>query len=129
MNINTIIKNEIYPFDLMVSFNETDKKFKSKLKSFDIDLDDACLSLDSSKFERGRAVLTQSNQLILRLNFYPKTPEQLGMLAHEIFHIVEFLLEHINIKLSKKTDEVYAYMIGFYTKKIFEILKKDETTT
>ncbi len=117
--INKIITNPIFPYDVMVSFNESDKKFIKKIELFKNEINnDILYSFDTSKTDRGMTVIFDGGQLVLRLNFYPKSPEQIGMLAHEIFHVVEFMLRRVNIKLCKKSDEVFAYLIGYYTTEI-----------
>lgn len=40
-------------------------------------------------------------------------------LAHEVFHIVDFLMAKIGIKLTMKTCEAYAYLIGHLTGEIY----------
>ena len=41
------------------------------------------------------------------------------MLHLEIFHCVIFIFDKIGIKLSYKTDEIYAYLIQYITKQIY----------
>ena len=124
MKLNKIISYEVYPFDLLVSFNESDEEFKSKLKEFEIEFeDDVILSFDNIKSNRGRTIMLSSGQSILRLNFFPKTSTEFGILQHEIFHCVEFLFDRVGMKLSFKSDEAYAYLIQFLTIKIYELIK------
>lgn len=50
------------------------------------------------------------------MDIIPKTIDELSILQHEIFHCVMFILDKIGIKLSYKTDEIYAYLIQYITK-------------
>lgn len=50
-------------------------------------------------------------------------------IAHEIFHCVSFLLDHIWIKLSFDSDEVYAYSIQCLTKQLYDKLNNENTTS
>ena len=52
----------------------------------------------------------------------PFTAYHMGCLAHEIFHCAEFILSKVGIKLSNKSDEAYAYLIGYITENIFNHL-------
>ena len=125
--VNTIIKNKIFPFDLMVSFNQSDKDFIKSFNDYDLDFEnDVILTLEQTKTNQGRTILFPTGPLVMRLNYFPKSPEEFGMLAHEIFHVVEFILQRVNVKLSRKSDECFAYMIGFYTKEIFELINKNK---
>lgn len=54
----------------------------------------------------------------------PNGPKELATLSHEIFHLVSTILRTRNIPLSDDTEEVYAYMIGFYSKMIYLNLLK-----
>lgn len=60
--------------------------------------------------------------IVLRQKGYTinhKTIDELSILQHEIFHCVMFILDKIGIKLSYKTDEIYAYLIQYITKQIY----------
>ncbi len=47
-----------------------------------------------------------------------------GTISHEIFHCVDFMLRDRQIKLSKKSDEVYAYCIGHLTRELYNKMWK-----
>lgn len=44
----------------------------------------------------------------------------INTIAHESFHLVEFIFMHKGIKLSRKSSESWAYLIGWFTEKIYE---------
>lgn len=52
----------------------------------------------------------------------PFTAFNIGCLVHEIFHCTEFILSRAGIKLSKKSDEAYAYLMGYITENIFNTI-------
>ena len=61
--------------------------------------------------------------ILLWLKHKPPFPAyHMGCLAHEIFHCAEFILSKVGIKLSNKSDEAYAYLIGYITENIFNHL-------
>lgn len=46
----------------------------------------------------------------------------IGTIAHEANHFAENLLENIGVYHNSSTSEVYSYVIGFITQKIYETL-------
>lgn len=75
----------------------------------------------------GRTVHLDGGQTMIRMNGKVKTPEQFGTLAHEIFHAVDFIFTRLNMKLSRDSDEAFAYAIGYVTEQIykkFKLIKK-----
>lgn len=127
MKINKIIPIGLYPFDLMLSFNETDKEVKKALKHYGItDGDEILFDMDKIKDRKqGRTVLFTTHQSIIRLNYMPElnNPEKMSMLQHEIFHTVGFFMSRINTPLTDDTHEVYAYLVQYLTEQIYAILK------
>lgn len=51
-------------------------------------------------------------------------PVHHGWLAHEVFHAVTFLFHRIGMRLSRKSDEAYAYAIDDLTRRIYEEMSK-----
>jgi len=89
--LNFIIPLVIYPFDVMVSIGQTNYEIRKELELLDLPEDDIQLALFENEYVQGRAVMFSSNQTLIRIRHYPKTPEQFGALAHEIFHAVTLL--------------------------------------
>lgn len=119
-----IISMEVYPFEVMISVGQDDDQLGleldkySKLKESDIQ---ACAY--PSEFVQGRAVLFSTGASIIRLRKLPTTSKDFGVLAHEIFHIVTFVLDRVGMSLNINTsDEVYAYLTGYLTEKIYEAM-------
>ncbi len=117
---NFIIPLHIYPFDVMVSIGETDAELFPKLKKHGVDLDDKVLI--HSDTMRGRCIMFAGNQTLIRMYRPVKTPQDYGNLQHEIFHAVEFIMDKIGQSLCRKSDESYAYLIGYITTEIYKKL-------
>lgn len=128
--MNKFIKNPIYPFSLIVSLGESDVDFLNLIESYeDLDLDNEELSLEQNGWDCGITVLQpRDNKIVLRTNFIPKTPEQIGDLSHEIFHAAQFIFESLRILITEETQEPFAYLIGFYTKEIFKLIEEENKT-
>ena len=71
----------------------------------------------------GHVTRFDNNAMLLRLREYPTTPEDYGIIAHEVFHVVELLFERVGMPLADSSSEAYAYLIGYVTQEIFKQLK------
>ena len=126
--LNKIIPIGLYPYDLMLSFNESDKEVKKALKEFAItqrgSTEEIVFDMDKLKKKTGRMVMFIGKQTIIRLNFMPKVtdPFEMGLLQHEVFHAVGFFMSEINTPLNSDTHEVYAYLIQYLTEQIYKEL-------
>jgi len=126
--LNKIIPIGLYPFDLMLSFNESDKAVKKALKRFNINTENSnettLFDMDKIKNKQGRMVMFIGKQTIIRLNFMPKVsdPFEMALLQHEIFHTVGFFMQEINTPLNNDTHEVYAYLVQYLTEQIYKEL-------
>jgi hypothetical protein len=127
-NLNNIIPIGIYPYDLMISFNESDREFKKALRKFGINPklsnETTVFEMDNIKTFVGRMVMFRGKQTVIRMNFMPKltNPFHMSLLQHEIFHAVSFFMLEIRTPLKNSTHEVYAYLIQYLTEKIYIIL-------
>ncbi len=125
--VNFIIDLVIYPYDIWFSIGETDKWFISTLNErlqdeymSDLKEDDIC---HMSAECRGRTYHHLiGGQTIIRLPKKPRTAQEFGTLAHEIFHAVDFITRRIGLRLGIESDEAYAYLIGYITERVYEKL-------
>lgn len=109
-----IVNYEIYPFDCLVCIGSTTEEIVKYLKKLDRELSkEEIEAIELENIGRGRTIMLESGQTIIRLNSLDAST-----LAHEVFHAVYFLAERLNIKLSEDSDEAFAYLIEFLTKKI-----------
>ncbi len=112
----------------MLSFNESDKEVNNHLRRFKViskkDIKSSGLSMDMAKTKIGRMIMFKGGQSVIRLNFMPKIndPFEMGLLQHEIFHAVGFILSEINTPLVNETHESYAYLVQYLTEKIYSEL-------
>lgn len=111
----------VYPFDVMVSINQSNDAIEKSLKSKGIDYADVNVRSESST-RKGRTIMFKGNQTLIRMFDFVKTPECQGYLAHEIFHAVEFVMERIGMKLCQKSDEAYCYLCQYLTTEIYKRL-------
>jgi hypothetical protein len=126
-SINFIIPLVIYPFDILVSVAEPDEVFAKTIvkhlpSSCLRDLEDDNSILRLGETTQGRCVnLPTGHQTIIRIKKYPTSCRDYGILSHEIFHAVSFILWRMDIPLEiGKTDEVYAYLIDYVTTEVYK---------
>lgn len=121
--LNFIIPLIIYPFDVMVSFGESNEEMDKHLNKYGLTADDVSLATITSKTVQGRSVMFASNQTLIRMPKIPQTNEDYGNLQHEIFHAVSYIMHRIGMTLKiKKSDEAYAYLISYLTEEIYKKL-------
>ena len=127
--MNKLIQNEIYPFQVLVSIGESDQEFLNLLEIHEIsDVSNDVVTLEKYEPGEGRTELINNCQIIIRLNFNPSSPEDLSIVPHEVLHAVGFICNELNIPFNDDTEEVYAYLLEFYTKEIFKLIEKENTT-
>ena len=114
---NFIIDLGPYPFDVLVSINQTDKQLKKVFSDLDIEWEDEVWVADQ-KIQLGRTAMLETGQTVLRLIGWKVDAKGIGVLAHEAFHVAEFLFQRINMPHSVQySSEAYAYLIGFIVEK------------
>jgi len=120
-SLNFIIPLVVYPFDVMISFGETDQKLIATLKRNGIvDEEELKLVLMSGM---GRYCMFNNNSSLIRLWTYPEYAADYGTLAHEVFHATTYILDKIGMDFTLKiSDEAYAYLIGYITTEIYKKL-------
>lgn len=123
MSKNFIIPLVIYPFDVMVSIAQSDDDLKKEILKYK-GTEEVKNNFDMCKWNsptnRGKTVCMGGKQTIIRLRYYPRTPEYKGVLSHEVFHAAHFIMENLEMPLCNKNDEAYAYLIDYITKEIYK---------
>lgn len=125
--INFIISLEVYLFDLMVSIGQSDKQLAKSLEIEDNRMTEADYEICKygNSTSPARAVMFSTNASLLRMRKLPTGASGFGTMAHEIFHIVAFVMHRVGMKLKiLVSDEAYAYLTGYITEKIYDELNK-----
>ncbi|MBP7109509.1 MAG: hypothetical protein KBA90_13210 [Chitinophagaceae bacterium] len=117
-SLNFIIPLVVYPFDVMISFGETDEQLKKVMGKYDIEW-----SENMKVVGQGLFYMTDLNQSMIRLKKIPESSEDYGYLHHEIFHAVTYILNRVGMKLVLgKSCEAYSYLVGYITTEIYKKL-------
>lgn len=118
--INFIINGGIYPFDIMVSVDESDEVLFKRLRNSGVE-DTEWEGVKMSVTATARTVMFPGNQTLIRL----KSPLSPGVVAHEAFHATAFIFSRIGMKLEiESSDEAYAYMLNYIVDEIYKGAKK-----
>lgn len=126
---NFIVPLVIYEFDIMFSVGESNYRASKAVEQRLMDSDFKIFQDDELLFKlpdtcNGRTVHNlEGSQTIIRLRNKPIDANGYAVLAHEIFHAVDFIMRRIGITLSSDSDEAYAYLIGYVTREFFKALK------
>ncbi|MBL7766460.1 MAG: hypothetical protein JNJ58_10225 [Chitinophagaceae bacterium] len=116
-----IVNCEVYPFDVLVYFGEDGKPLYKELKKY---LSKSEIkNLKNLDFKRGKTIMFDKGQTLLWLRKKPISIQDIPVLNHEIFHCTCFILEKVGIPYSETTEEAYAYLIEFLSKKIYNQLE------
>lgn len=125
--INFIVPLHVYPFDVMVSIGQDDDQVRKLLKNSKFNLTDGDfdLAMYASDRVKGKACVFSNNASFIRLRKLPVNAEDFGYMAHEIFHVVCFVMEMVGMELVlMKSDEAYAYLIQYLTSEIYKQTNK-----
>lgn len=119
-----IIKLLPYKFDLMVSWNEEDEVLLKRLIKYHSTKKECKPIMNLPDTTNARYYLLPSNQSVIRIKTVPNKYEQMGIIAHEVFHCVTSVLEELGMKLELyKSDEAYAYLLGYLCEEIFKEMR------
>lgn len=110
--------NTVYGFNLFVILNPdktvVDKRFV--FKDDDTSIIDDEWSEYAAYTVRGAYDKTIGEYCkIIVINKLKNTSDDINTFAHESFHAAVDVLEACHIKLSEDTNEVFAYLIGYFT--------------
>jgi len=114
-----IIDPTIFPYKIVISLNQTDMGFENKLRSgkMIIPEKDGIMILGDHNYQSGRTILLEDQLMIMmRLNYLPTNPRQYGLLVHELYHIVDYVMNGVGVN----TDEMEtpAHYISYLAFKI-----------
>ena len=69
--------------------------------------------INSIRNQSGKSLMLKNGETILWLPGIPDTPYRMGILAHEAWHITDFILHRIGMEyIPDKSDEAFTYMLA-----------------
>lgn len=110
--------NTVYGFSLFVIINPdksiVDKRFGFREDESSI-VDDEWSDYIAYTVRGAYDKLTNEDCEIIVINKIKESSDDINTFAHESFHAAVDMLEACHIKLSDDTNEVFAYLIGYFT--------------
>ena len=110
--------NTVYGFNLFVILNPdrsvVDKRFSFRDDSSSI-MDDEWADYTAYTVRGAYDLSNNEDCEIIVINKLNNTGEDVNTFAHESFHAAVDILEACHIKLTDDTNEVFAYLIGYFT--------------
>jgi hypothetical protein len=121
--MNFLIDCLIYPSDIVVFVDSSNKEIKKTMRKHGYDDKDISQVLSKlKKCVNARCEMMKDGLVFIFLksnvkDFYSKV-------CHESFHATTFILDRVGVKLKLGiSDEAYAYLMGFITAEIFKNIK------
>lgn len=117
----------LYGFSLFVIINP-DKSIVDKRFSFRNDessiIDDEWLGYAAYTVSGAYDKTVGEDCEIIVINKLKNTSDDINTFAHESFHAAVDILGLCSIKLSEDTNEVFAYLIGYFTECVYKTASK-----
>lgn len=73
-----------------------------------------------SHYARTHPVKRKDGKTYIKVEISKEVMEEPGVLAHEFFHVVQFLFEFIGLPLNRESSEAYAYLLQYLLDSYFE---------
>ena len=121
------VNHGTYPFDVLICIGIKHKDVVNYLNKYTEVTEEESEALVMNG--NGRAVMLEGGQTILQLNNDVNAIDFYATLAHEVFHVVEFLFQRIGIKHDYETSgEAFAYQIQYIIGSILEKIREKNNT-
>lgn len=110
------IEIPLYNIDLIFSFLNPSEKVKSYLnKHWDFKDLDTIVS-DPGGARAVTSYLDYGGPILLRV---VKADDLTGTIAHEVFHVVAWIMRSRGVEYSASSEEAFAYLTGYITREIY----------
>lgn len=114
-----ILKCSVYPFDVLICIEESHENVCKKLTELGIKYKPKHLIMNGT----GRTNPLSNGAVCIQLKEFPNDPFTKSVLAHEVFHATEYLMEYIGISHDGSSSEAWAYYIGWLTEEIYKTIE------
>lgn len=117
-----IISVEVYCRDILFHFGDVRSLERTLRKYHTQEQTEAIIELaDIANNTMGKCVYDQQNNVfVVWLPSLPQSVADMQFLSHEIFHAVCAIMIGIGVPLSDDSEEAYAYLTGYITRKVLE---------
>jgi hypothetical protein len=116
-----VVKYGGYPLRVLLCHGATIQQIDRKLVSLHFYTGD--VKIIDLNYD-GLTALLPRGDAVIQLREIPRDPHSWAVLAHEIFHAVDHMMEKIGCELVSGSEEAYAYAIQDLTERILSVLPK-----
>lgn len=119
------IDSGTYPFTILCFVNQDNSFVEKKLlKYFHKDDIVEMNILNTAKAKTCYIPKSKAGKIIVRFNnMHEDCSDCLPVIAHEMFHVTEFLFDIIGLSYHKNSCESFAYQLEYYCRKLLKKLK------
>lgn len=118
-----IFSLEVYPYDIIISFDEDNEILYKRLRELKIPKKEYKLC-GLGRSADGKYMMFSNDISLIRLPWIPKTPYQLGVLVHEITHATFAILSKVGMALSDYSEEAYTYLLQYIFNRILTYIEE-----
>ena len=113
---------DVYSRDILFHFGDVPSFKKAVRRCHTQEQTDAIFAeLDFDNNSKGKTIYSSvHNAFIVWMPSLPQSSYDMQFLSHEIFHAAHALMIGVGINLSDDSEEAYAYLIGYITKRVLE---------
>ena len=122
---NFILSLYFIPFDIVVSFEQTDKELLEFLNILGHSNAECSELFNMSELTRGRCILLNSNYIVMRFVYQSKMCDMIDVISHESSHATIFIFDKLNQRLEVGiNDEFFSYIQSYIVKEIYKKIEK-----
>ena len=119
-----IIPIDLYCRDILFVFGDTRYLRKMIRKYHSQEQTNAIMELFEgvNDYTQGVTVYKATyNAFVVWFPHLPTSPLEFGFVSHEIFHAAHAIMKNVGVNLSDDSEEAYAYLIGYLTRKVLDV--------
>jgi hypothetical protein len=110
---------KVYPYHILVYFGKDKTPMLNKLKKTKgMDLD-WVKYLEEGEWSYGDFCSSKDGVTALTMKCVPVSITDYGVLSHEVFHAVAYIMNRVGMTLSRDSEEAYAYLTEHIHKEIY----------
>jgi len=116
-----VINIGVYRREILVCINYSDEEVESAVIEWGVD-EQKAKEVATTRDFAALAYILDNRDCVIRLDATEINPKFHDHVAHEISHCAFAILDYVGIKLGNKSEEAYAYLIGYITREFYEKL-------
>jgi len=108
----------IYPYECLVFIGSTKEQIIRKMVQYQMN-EEKEKFLEEMELRGGKAIMFSDNTMLMWI-----FDDDIPTIAHELFHVTEFIMTRSGQKLTDDCDEGWAYLNAYLWKQIIPIIEQ-----